>query len=119
MATNPETIENLGFEIRCASKPRSVQIARKKFKGLYGTYPEVICYVWNQLIVKNVIEKYDVYRLRRFFLTFDFLKNYCIEHLCAINFGVDEKTYRKWVWYYLEKISELTKSVVRKKCNIQ
>ena len=46
---------------------------------------------------------------------FDFLKNYCIEHHCAIYFSVDEKTYRKWVWYYLEKVSKITNSVVSKK----
>ena len=115
MAINPETIENLGFEIRRAIKPRSAQISKKRFKGLYGTYPEVIFYVWDQLIRKNVIEKYDLRRLKRFFFMFDFLKNYCIEHHCAIDFSVDEKTYRKWVWYYLEKVSKITNSVVSKK----
>ena len=67
MAINPETIKNLGFEIRCAIKPRSAQIPKKRFKGLYGTYPEVIFYVWNELITKNIIEKYDLRRLKRFF----------------------------------------------------
>ena len=46
---------------------------------------------------------------------FDFLKNYCIENRCAIDFGIDEKTYRKWVWFYLEKLVKLTNSVVS--CN--
>ena len=115
MEINSEIIENLGFEIRCASKPRSAHVAQKRFMGLYGTYPEVIFYVWNQLILKNIIEKHDLNRLKRFFFMFDFLKNYSIEHLCAIEFGVDEKTYRKWVWYYLEKVLKVTNCVVRKK----
>ncbi len=45
---------------------------------------------------------------------FDFLKNYCVECHCAIDFGVDEKTYCKWVWLYIENVSKLTNSVVRK-----
>ena len=114
MAVNPEIIENLGFEIRCGNKPRSVQTTKKRFKALYGTDSEVIFYVWNQLIINEIIEKYDKNRLKRFFLMFDFLKNYCIEHRCAMDFGIDEKTYRKWVWFYLEKVSKLTNNVVRK-----
>ena len=112
--TNPETVENLGFEIRKSAKPNSVKTSKKRFKALYGTYPEVVFYVWNQLIIKKIIEKYDLNRLKRFFFMFDFLKNYCVEHRCAIDFGVDEKTYRKWVWFYIEKVSKLTNSVVRK-----
>ena len=45
---------------------------------------------------------------------FDFLKKYCVEHRWAIDFDVDEKTYRKWVWFYIEKISKLTNIVIRK-----
>ena len=46
---------------------------------------------------------------------FDFLKNYCIENRCAIDFGIDEKKYCKWVWFYLEKNVKLANSVVS--CN--
>ena len=55
MATNPETIENLGFQIRRAIKSRSAHIAKKRFKGLYGAYPEVIFYVWNEQVNENII----------------------------------------------------------------
>ena len=65
--TNPETIENLGFEIRRSAKPNSVKISNKRFKALYGTHPEVLFYVWNQLVIKIIIEKYDLNRLKRFF----------------------------------------------------
>ena len=56
MEINPETIENLGFELRCNNKPRSVQTSKKRFKALYETYPEVIFYIWNQLIIEKIIE---------------------------------------------------------------
>ena len=39
----------------------------------------------------------------------DFLKNYCVEHRSVVNFGIDEKTYQKWVWFYPEKVSQLAK----------
>ena len=70
MAVNPEIIENLGFEICCGNKPRSVKTTKKRFKALYGTDSEVIFYVWNQLIVNDIIEKYDKNRLKRFFFNF-------------------------------------------------
>ena len=112
MLTNPQTIKNLEFEIRNRKKPRSVNTTTKVFKSLYGTYPEIISHVWNQLVLKCLIEKHDKKKLERLFLMFDFLKNYCVEHRCAVDFGIDEKTYRKWVWFYLEKVSQLTKNVV-------
>lgn len=54
--TNPETIENLGFEIRKSAKPNSVKTSKKRFKALYGTYPEVLFYIWNQLILKELLK---------------------------------------------------------------
>ena len=65
--TNPETIENFGFGIRRSAKPNSVKISNKRSKALYGTHPEVLFYVWNQLVIKIIIEKYDLNRLKRFF----------------------------------------------------
>ena len=112
MLTNPQTIENLGFDIQHRKNPRSVNTVERVFKSLYGTYPEIICYIWNQLILKRLLIKYDKNKLQRFFLMFDFLKNYCVEHRSAVDFGIDEKTYRKWVWFYLEKVSQLAKNVV-------
>ena len=114
MLTNPQTIENLGFDIRHRKKPRSVNTTKRVFKSLYGTHPEIICSVWNQLILNHLIENSDKNKLERLFLVFDFLKNYSVEHRCAVDFGIDEKTYRKWVWFYLEKMSQLVKNVVSK-----
>ena len=117
MWADPQSIEKLGFEIRLGNESRSNATTRRRFKVLYGTYPEVICDVWNQLILKRLIVKYDKCTLKRFFLMFDFLKNYCIENRCAMDFAIDEKTYRKWVWFFLEKVSHLVKYIVSKNKN--
>ena len=93
MWADPQSIEKLGFEIRLGNESRSNATTRRRFKVLYGTYPEVICDVWNQLILKRLIVKYDKCTLKRFFLMFDFLKNYCIENRCAMDFAIDKKTY--------------------------
>ena len=42
-----------------------------------------------------------------------FMKNYETESEGATNFdGVDEKTLRKWVWFYVTGISKLASDVV-------
>ena len=47
------------------------------------------------------------------FWALKFLKNYETESVCAAKFdGVDEKTLRKWVWFYISGISQLASKVV-------
>ena len=67
MLIDPQSIKKLGFEIRLGNKSRSNATTRKRFKALYGTYPEVISDVWNQLILKCLIVKHDKYTLKCFF----------------------------------------------------
>ena len=67
MFFNPKKIEKVGFEIRLGDRSRSNKTTTKRFKALYGTYPEVIWNIWMKLITKNIIEKHDVNRLKRFF----------------------------------------------------
>ena len=41
-----------------------------------------------------------------------FLKSYSTETQLASLFGVDEKTYRKWAWFYVISIRKLSRFYV-------
>ena len=49
---------------------------------------------------------------RSIFLTIHFLKVYATEENNASHVGADEKTFRKWVWFYAECIANLERNVV-------
>ena len=51
-------------------------------------------------------------KLIAFFFMFDFLKNYTSETRSASDFDVDEKTFRKWVWFFLEKMTNINNGIV-------
>ena len=111
MKLTPNSIETIGFEIRTNTQATK-RNKKLRFKSVYGTYPIVIYDLWTRLVTLNVVKIDDIMKLKRFFFMFDFLQNYCKETQCAMDFGVDEKTYRKWVWFFLEKVSIISKNVV-------
>ena len=44
-----------------------------------------------------------------------FIRCYASEgHLCSLVGGVDAKTFRKWIWFYLDGVSSLAPSIVSK-----
>jgi hypothetical protein len=90
---------------------------------MFGTSPEMCARLWRMLdpfasIPKGVHQRHLLWALM-------FLKLYCAESvLCTLAGGetgqaVDEKTFRKWCWLFVEAISDLQYSVVSTRTSMQ
>ena len=82
------------------------------FITYFGTTPDVCLVVWNML--QNNWNKYtNNPRPIHFLWAFRFMKNYndWESHAAEVG-GKDSKTFRKWVWFYVEGISLLISKVV-------
>lgn len=74
----------------------------RKFKTFYGVSPEVCSILWNR-----IADKPSGSEPKHLLWCMLFLKNYNKEHVNASIVGVDEKTFRKWTWQFVELLSEL------------
>lgn len=76
---------------------------RRRFQQNYGISPFMCTILWSKLsptLHKNCRPKHMLYALR-------FLKTYSTEDVSAVAEGCDEKTFRKWVWYFVTAIGQL------------
>ena len=92
-------------------------INRRRFKAWYGIDWKLMNVVWQLLwkigwMRKNIKKrKPDPTHL---LWALSFLKEYSIEDVHAADVGVEAKTFRKWVWLYIEGIAELASRVASK-----
>lgn len=87
------------------------QVLERKFLAFFGTTAFVCALLWAMLLPQlpdlpsNVHPKHLLWALI-------FLKQYNIEEVNAKLAACDEKTFRKWVWLFVEMIAELESNVV-------
>lgn len=108
------TIQVLTIGLALIGRPlKSHAIGRRRFISKYGTEPLVVCVLWRLLQPWKV--RVNGCRLKHLLWALTFMKSYNTESTISSSFHptVDEKTYRKWIWYMLEGISRLTSKVVR------
>ena len=86
-------------------------ICDRRIRGWCGCSPTVIAKLWNLLERGNLHELASKDRL---LWGLHLLKGYTDEITAAAFCGsVDECTFRKWAWYFIEEISYLENEVVR------
>jgi hypothetical protein len=90
---------------------KSTSVAIERFTGHYGVRPIIAALLWDYLFEwtrskKTCTPKHLLWALH-------FLTTYDTEITIASRFGVDEKTYRKWLWFMLEGIVSLVPQLVR------
>jgi len=83
---------------------------KRRFNSSFGLEPELCKVVWDALIESSYVGSNP--RPKHFFWTLHFLKVYATEENNASHVGADEKTFRKWVWFYAECIANLERNVV-------
>lgn len=73
----------------------------RRFMAMYGASPLVCTKIWDHL--RNNLHQLarPVYLL----LSISFLKFYTTENVFQAIFNVDEKTFRKWTKYFIQRIS--------------
>ncbi|KAG7361130.1 hypothetical protein IV203_036230 [Nitzschia inconspicua] len=92
---------------------KSESLARDRFMAHYGTEPIVVAVMWEMLIDDGWTKKKRGCKPKHLLFALKFKKSYDAEMITALALGVDEKTYRKWVWFMIEGIAQLKTLVIR------
>lgn len=74
----------------------------RKFRAFFGVSPYTCEILW--ISIQNKRQNTEIKHL---LWCLFFLKRYNTENVNAAIIGVDEKTFRLWTWYFIEKIAEL------------
>ena len=89
-------------------------VNRRRFKAWYGIDWKLMSVVW-QLLWKIGWMRENIKKRKpdptHLLWALSFLKEYNIEDVHAADVGVEAKTFRKWVWLYIEGIAELASRV--------
>ena len=84
----------------------------QRYRSCFGTTPEVCVELWMRLDPVKHIKKKGLHP-KHLLWTLLFLKGYDTETKNAVFVGnVDEKTYRKWVWIFIQEIGTLFTDLV-------
>lgn len=81
----------------------SSKIINRRSRALFCTNPDVISKTWTLLYRKNP----SCACPKPLLWTMYFVKVYHAENVNAFIFKCDEKSFRKWVWHFLNRISQL------------
>ena len=104
--------DSVGMEMMNCHCEGSALTHDRRFRSNFGTSPEGCAAIWNLLdpyttiTTKGLSPKHLLWALM-------FLKVYAKESIhCSMAGGVDEKTFRKWVWLFIYEISFLESAVL-------
>jgi hypothetical protein len=89
---------------------KSKSVALERFTGHYGVRPIIAALLWDYLLPWTTAKK--TCTPKHLLWALHFLQTYDTEITIASRFGVDEKTYRKWLWFILEGITTLVPQLV-------
>ena len=84
----------------------------RRFRARFGLDPISVLILWKMLTTEGIEILSTPLSLEHLFWALDFLKNYSNESVQADNYGVDPKTYRKWLWPYIKAVASLAPKVV-------
>lgn len=107
------SFEKLGMAIMGRHCRGSALIRIRRFVALFGVEPYMCAIVWRELVASGWTRFTRRPKAKHFLWALIFLKCYPTEGFLAAQVGaVDEKTIRKWVWYYVEGIAKLAPKFV-------
>jgi hypothetical protein len=114
---SPEKFEEIGLELVVADEQKRKKKSEDKrlriFKGHFGLSPVHTAMLWILLGENNWFISKSEPNPQHLLWALLLLKQYSTEIVLAGKAGVDEKTFRKWAWHYIEGISKLSKKLVR------
>ena len=109
--------EAIGFAIMRREHNRSSDKSHMhRFVSWFGAQPIYLSITWHKLAKSGWLE-HAGHKAKPEHLVWAFmwLNCYSTTEIHSAQAGVDEKTFRDKVWFYVEGIAHLDKSVVRKK----
>jgi hypothetical protein len=112
-ALSATSFEELGITIMGRRQRGSRETRLRRFVALFGIEPHLCAIVWRELIASGWTSFTRRPEPKHLLWTLLFLKCYPTEEFLATLVGaVDEKTTRKWVWFYVEGIASLATKFV-------
>lgn len=113
-----EEFQELGSSVAKIRRSSSKKVMLRRFKAEFGAPPEAVVDAWDLLMESAFLRDQLADTSRppnpdHFLWALMLLKKYSVTTTLANSVGVDEKTFRKWSWIYLEATAELDKKVVR------
>ena len=111
---SPTDYESLGRQLAGYSRSASERIRLERFNSFFGVNPIIVSVVWSMLIDNQMCSRSPnpVHLLWALL----FLKLYDTTSNLAALARCDEKTFRKWSWFYIESIANLDSQVVSRCC---
>ena len=114
-----DEFEELGRYVAKYGHTNSEKVRLRRFKAEFGVAPDVVVDAWDLLLESKFLQsllngtsrqpKNPEHLLWALML----LKQYSLTTVLAKTVKVDEKTFRKWSWIYLQALAELDRVVVR------
>jgi len=83
---------------------------KHRYKSWFGLDPFQTSVVWRELVASGWTSKAGKKgqgQPKHLLWALSFLRSYNPESVQAPRMGADEKTYRKWVWFYVEGMASL------------
>ena len=81
----------------------SSDLSRRRFKSVFGVSPAVFAVLWENLNGTRPLESMP----RHLLWSLLFRKVYATEGINSSIAGVDEKTFRKWTWVFIDILSRM------------
>lgn len=81
---------------------RSTVTSHRKFRSFFGVSPNVCAELWCLIQNKPINSK-----PKHLLWSLLFLKCYNVEHVNASIVEADEKTFRKWTWFFISALVNL------------
>jgi hypothetical protein len=96
MATSVSEVERTArYELGITDSVKS-DVFLRKFTAMLGTKPNVVCCMWNMLIVQNKLP--DGVIIKHLLWALSLLKIYGTDYFYSIFYEVHPDTFRKWSW---------------------
>ena len=111
--------EELGRYVAKYGYSNSEKVKLRRFKAEFGVAPDVVVDTWDLLLESKFLRRklartscYPCPNPEHMLWALMLLKQYSVTLSLAKTVRVDEKTFRKWSWIYLEAMAELDRDVV-------
>jgi hypothetical protein len=110
----PDEFECVGLNIMGRRNAYTTETSRRRFASWFGTEPLVCSILWKKLVHSGWFDHAGMRGTdpKHLLWTLLFLKCYATESVNSAIVGVDEKTYRKWIWFYMEGMTQLHTHIV-------
>ena len=109
-----EDFEQRGAEIARRKVASSLRTRQRRFSAWFHSTPREVAITWNLLCLEGYLDELGPNSVNPDHLLWAlmFMKVYTNETVFCSIAGCCEKTFRKWVWFYMEAIANLDVKVV-------